>query len=86
MKPFLISLGAIFSICTPVYAQYIPGTIPGCDRINGVYVCTDGYGNRWIPLRKTRYVEEYYEPTPACGSSTLTILGVPILGTTNVCQ
>ena len=86
MKRVLISLGALLSLCTPSYAQYIPGTIPGCDSFNGVSVCTDGYGRRWIPLPRQRYVRDYYEYAPPCSSSALTILGIPIIGSTTVCQ
>jgi hypothetical protein len=88
MKFLFGFLGAL-TISTPAFAynvEYIPGTIPGCDRINGVYVCQDGYGNRWIPLPKTRRYRYYREPAFDCGASALTILGVPIIGTVNVCQ
>ena len=42
----LLLLGALLTFSTPALAyhdiEYIPGTIPGCDRINGVYVCKMG--------------------------------------------
>jgi hypothetical protein len=82
----LLLLGALLTFSTPVFAyhddiDYIPGTIPGCDRINGVYVCQDGRGNRWIPIPKER--RRYYRQLPlACGSQTLVILGIPLLSST----
>lgn len=81
----LLLLGALLSFSTPAFAyhdiEYIPGTIPGCDRINGVYVCQDGMGNRWVPLPKAR--RGYYRELPlACGSQTLVILGVPLIRST----
>jgi hypothetical protein len=88
MKFIFGILGAL-TISTPALAynvEYIPGTIPGCDRINGVYVCQDGYGNQWIPLPKKRWYRYYRQPAFNCGASALTILGVPVIGTINECQ
>lgn len=77
MKYFWISVGALISLCPAAhsqYVEYIPGTIPGCDRINGVYFCTDGNGKRYSPMSKERYVREYYEPAPNCSPSSFAIL------------
>jgi len=81
----LLLLGALLTFSTPALAyhdiEYIPGTIPGCDRINGVYICQDGNGNRWVPLPKAR--RRYYRELPlACGSQTLVILGIPLISST----
>jgi hypothetical protein len=89
MKRIILLTGVLLSFGTPALAyhdiEYIPGTIPGCDRINGVYVCQDGRGNRWIPLPKRRE-RIYREYAPTCGASSLSILGIPILGTVVECQ
>lgn len=55
----------------------VPGYVPGYTPIPPV-----------VPGPLPYYPYPRYYPTPAtmCGKSTLDILGIPIIGSTNVCQ